>query len=353
MWWVKDAPVSAPLVATLAGNGTNGNNKAVIGEPGTTILYGNGVQPFPTFSGLRATAGIWLDDDGTFGIESSGFILGQRTAGYRYSGDSSGNPNLDIPIYNSVGFNGGPNDKTAGENAFPFSQPSEIVGSTNITSSLRLWGADLSGLVALYRGSSWQLYAVTGFRYLDLFETFSMQTSLTGIGSFSGERGTVSDYFQSRNQFYGGTAGLRTHYQFGAFSLDVTGKLAMGTSHEVLNVRGSYIDSGFNQPASGNQGIFAQPSNSGNFVANDFAVVPEVILKVAYDVRPWWRISVGYDYLYYSSVVRPADQLSHSLPKSQIFSEGGTAISATSPVPQFNKSDFYAQGVSFGMTIRY
>src|SRR5258708_20230524 len=108
MWWVKRAPLPIPIVATLTGSSANGNSKAFIGDSATTVVYGNGTQSFQTFSGFRAGLGMWLDDDQMFGIEGAAFILGKRSAGYRASTDSRGNPNFALPIFNTAPFNHGP-----------------------------------------------------------------------------------------------------------------------------------------------------------------------------------------------------------------------------------------------------
>jgi len=62
---------------------------------------------------------------------------------------------------------------------------------------------------------------------------------------------------------------------------------------------------------------------------------------------------VGYDFIYYSSVVRPGSQLNRYLPKGQVFQQGGTSVSLTSPYPLFNKAAFLAQGLNLGVAVRF
>jgi hypothetical protein len=47
----------------------------------------------------------------------------------------------------------------------------------------------------------------------------------------------------------------------------------------------------------------------------------------------------AYDFLYLSEVVRPGDQIDHNL--------------VPSPLPIFNRTDFWAQGVSFGLEVKF
>ena len=66
---------------------------------------------------------------------------------------------------------------------------------------------------------------------------------------------------------------------------------------------------------SGPEGVFAQPANEGRSSATRFAVVPQLQVKLGYDVTSWLRLTVGYDLLYNSEVIRPGDQISHYVPE--------------------------------------
>ena len=55
--------------------------------------------------------------------------------------------------------------------------------------------------------------------------------------------------------------------------------------------------------------MFAQPTNIGHYSRNVFAVVPEVGLSVGFEVTAWLRLSLGYNFLYWSDVVRPGEQI--------------------------------------------
>jgi hypothetical protein len=208
-------------------------------------------------------------------------------------------------------------------------------------------------VVNLARSGSWELNGLGGFSYLNLSEGFNLTESLAGLsGPFVGQSGTVSDNFNTRNQFYGAAVGLRGSAYYGRFSASLAGWVAFGVSHEVLSVSGAFQAVNFSA-SSGPEGIFAQPSNSGTRSSNNFAVVPQVEVKLAYEMTPGVQLTIGYDFLYYSSVVRPGDQLNRNLPKDQIFQQGGTAVSSTSPAALFNKTDVYTQGLNIGVAVRF
>ncbi len=379
LWWVKGAPLSVPLVSTGPISTTH---HGLLGPPAengadSTVLYGAGhspaqggknIQDFPPFSGVRVTLGLWLDNEQRFAIEGSGFLLERRRAGYQARGDSNGNPVLGVPVYNTVTYSIGMNI-FPGEDSLPFSLPDDpnrargaqgvITGGIKISNYLRLWGAEAVGVVNLVRTPSWHLSGLTGFRYLDLSETFNLTCDIEGLsGFYANESGVVSDTFQTRNQFYGGILGLRGGFTTERLSVDLTLRAALGSSHEVQNVWGGFTSlnfpsAGFN---SGPEGIFAQPANEGRRSANRFSVVPEAQLKLSYAVTSWMQVSAGYDFLYYTNVIRPGDQINREIPKGQTFNQAdllGTSISATSPAPLFRATDFFAHGVNVGLSFRY
>jgi hypothetical protein len=105
-------------------------------------------------------------------------------------------------------------------------------------------------------------------------------------------------------------------------------------------------------------GLLALPSNIGTESRDRFAVVPEVGVSLGYSVTDRLRVSVGYNFLYWSSVVRPGDQINRNLDVLQIPNFGipaGAAVptNPTQPVRQFNTTDFWAHGLTFGVEIRF
>jgi hypothetical protein len=366
LWWVKAAPLAVPLVSTGPTSSHHGsldsaNSTILYGAPFAPAAGGNNQQNFPAFSGGRFTLGYWIDDARRFAIEASGFVLESQTAGYAIRSDAGGNPLLGIPMYNNtIPSATGVSGK---EDSLPFAlnnaagqiEPGVIKGGIVIDNTLRLWGAELTQVFSVYRTPNWEVYGVTGFRHLNLAESFTLFSDIQGVsGNFTGMSGTVHDLFETRNHFYGGLLGLRARYMHGPWSAEVTGRVAIGLSHEVINITGGYTSVNFTAPfASGPEGVFAQPANEGTTSANKFAVVPEVAVKVGYALTPSIRIVAGYDFLYYSDVVRPTDQINRSIPKGQTFQQDGQVASTTNPSRLFNTTNFYAQGLNVGLAISF
>jgi hypothetical protein len=358
---MKGAPLGVPLVST----GPSGNEEGFLVNSNSTILYGapfspatggNGTQSLPSFSGGRLTLGYQFDDPRQTAVEGRFFMLQSRSAGFTAQSNSTSlnMTGMRIPVFNTVPYTpGSATDLTISENGLPVFISGILAGKVAISNELKFWGSDATAMVNLYRAPQWEIGALAGFRYLNLSENFDLTDSLAGLsGPFVGQSGTVGDHFGTTNQFYGAALGLRGAASWGPVSVAVTGRLALGPSQEALNVSGAFQAVNFTA-SSGAQGVFAQPSNSGNHSSTVFAVVPEVEIKLAYDLTPAVRLTVGYDFIYYSSVVRPGLQINRNLPKGQVFEQGGSSVSSSSPFPLFNKTGFSAQGLSLGVAMRF
>ena len=262
-WWVKDAPLSVPLVST----GPDANEEGFLINSNSTILYGaplspavggNDKQGFPGFNGARLTVGYWLDDAQRYAVEASGFLLQSRTTTYQARGDATGEPGLRIPVFNNVPYSpGGRCDQSnptvclvgQTEDGVPLAVPGALTGGVNITNSLQLGEFDLTGVLPLYRNANWQVSGLAGGTFLQLNEGFNLTADLEGLASsplYAGQSGYVVDEFKTRNRFYGATLGLRGRYTYGPMFVEGTGRVSFGASQEVLTVNGGYADFGCN-----------------------------------------------------------------------------------------------------------
>ncbi len=345
LWWVKNAPEPTPLVTT---GSLAGVNPGALNDPTTRVLLGGTNENYGPFSGFRATLGGWLDTCETFGLEGTGFFLGQRST--NASVVSSGATPLFIPYAS-------PFLPPPGETAVPLNVPGGVTTAT-VSSSSDLWGLELRGLYNLYRTERFHSEALFGFRYLQLNESLDFDATVSGpILAGLPATATLSDSFQTRNQFYGGEIGARGGVRWGRLTADVSGTLSLGGMHEVLNIGGSKSASA-TVPGFGNVGgslpggFFAEPSNIGQQTRNVFAVVPEVGLQLGYLFTPHFRAFVGYNFLYASDVVRPGNQIDRTVNISQVL---GTPplLGPARPSPLFNQTDFWAQGVTFGFEFRW
>jgi hypothetical protein len=344
LWWTKDDRVP-PLVTT-----STPDDQGIVGRPSTRVLFGgDGLDQNPR-SGGRFTAGYFLDDCGDKFFEVSGFFLGQRSA--RFTANSAMNPILARPFFN---LNGG------AESSQTVASPGISTGSINVNAPSNLWGLQANLGCNLGCGCNYAVRLLGGFRYLDLDESLTITENIQGLGGapppFTNASISVFDRFATHNQFYGGQAGLEGRYRAGRWSLDGRFTLALGGTHQSLTIDGmETIVSPDGTVRMFRGGLLALPSNIGHFSQNRFSVVPEVGINLGYQLTDRLRAYAGYNFLYWSNVLRPGEQIDRVLDITQIpnFAPPGTPSAGQNrPRVSFKESDFWAQGITFGLEFTY
>jgi hypothetical protein len=342
-------------------------------------LFGGDGLSSGEHSGARFTAGYWLDDCcDCKAIEVSGFFLPGDNK--QFTANSSMYAVIARPFF-SVNRNA----ETTQLTAFPglatgnpaTSIPPVSTGNANVYNSSNLWGLESNLRCRLCCGSTgcndccncgcgadpgwtYRVDGLAGVRYLNLREdltiTENVQNLPTAPPPVNNARAFVYDDFATRNQFYGGQVGLDAEFSRGPWSLDVTGKVALGDTHQDLSINGFQnvtFANGVKQTFVG--GLLAERSNIGTFHRDRFSVVPEVDVKVAYHLTDHVKVFAGYDFLYWSSVVRPGQQIDRAIDETLIpnFNSGATPAGQNRPMVLFHDSDFWAQGLSLGLEFNY
>jgi Putative beta barrel porin-7 (BBP7) len=106
--------------------------------------------------------------------------------------------------------------------------------------------------------------------------------------------------------YFGGLdLGLTGEFRRGPWTLEWLSKVAVGPSRGAVDVSGATTATvpGF-APQTSAGGLLALSSNSGHFDRNRVAVVPELGVKLGYQLTLHFRATVGYDFLYWNNVVR-------------------------------------------------
>jgi hypothetical protein len=356
LWQVKNQRI--PPLVTTSPPGTPQSAAGVL--PAATTLFPPENGSF--FDGLRSggrfTFGMWFCEDQCLGIESSSFFLGQRNTSSDYS--SGGIPILARPFTNV------PTSLIAplpGQLSELVAYPGVVSGIVSVRTSSQLYGTELDLRSNLWRGCCWRLDLLGGFRYVGLKESLDITENLieAANGFNPGGPVMVHDSFQTTNNFYGGQIGLDMGFKRGRWSLDLLGKIAIGDMHESVRIEGSTAFPGLATSAPG--GFLALPSNIGSFDRNRLAFVPEGGIKLGFQATQHCRLFVGYSFLYLSDVVRPGDQIDTRVDLRQVpvasFATGGGPVPgvlmppAVLPANPMKRSDFWAQGVNFGVEFKF
>ena len=360
MWWTKKSPNPYPLI-------TQGDEfdaiPGAIGQPGTSVLFGDKGINYGMASGLRLSAGLLLSADAGVFLEGSYFRLERRSTSFGTSGPGSGTSVVGQSIISA-------DSDTQASELVTFPNPLGFGGALFADTTTRLQGWDTNlGYEVFHKGGS-QLVLLAGFRSLDLQESLTITTNFHDISGMPGGAGltflglpdvlnsnfVTQDRFQTSNQFYGGQVGARFTQELSIFSLSMQAKCAFGSSQEVVTINGfSSLQSPGVAPITVPGGVLALPSNMGRYYRSQFAVVPEGTVSLGVQLATWCRASVGYNFLYWSEVARPGNQIDpvvnrFAVPTDQFY---GVATGTGRPTFNFQGSDYWAQGITFGLEFRF
>lgn len=102
-------------------------------------------------------------------------------------------------------------------------------------------------------------------------------------------------------------------------------------------------------------GLFANSTNIGTYNNDEFGVIPEVTGKIGYTWRSWLSTFVGYNVIYVNRVVRPGNIFNPVVDPVLVPTSPSFGVGTATFVPQnvLNQSDFFLQGVTFGINIKY
>jgi hypothetical protein len=368
LMWATSGSKLPPLVTTSP-VGTPVSQAGVLGQPGTQILSGDETIACDGRSGYRTTIGMWLDCCHRWDLEFDYFSLGQRDT--TFSADSSTNAILARPFFNV---------QTNQEASELVSYPGTATGSISVTGKNYFQSAGASLSYNLCSCNSCcdpcdpcddtcpaeccplalhccRTDLLLGLRYYDLNDSLVIHEtpSLLATTPTHPVLATfdIHDNFITRNEFYGGEIGLRTELYRGRWSLNILTKIAVGNTHETVDINGQTNITAGGVTTPYNVGIFAGPpgTNSGTYHQDLFTLIPQLGLELGYQLTCHWRTYVGYDVLYWGSVALAGPQIDRHLDPRNFAPQQAGGL----PFPTFpgQQSAFWAQGLHVGAEFRF
>lgn len=342
LWFIR----GQPLPPLLTSGSVTDNPPGALGQPGTQVLFGGNSLNNNPYSGARLRLGYWFDDCHKWGLEIGGFFLGGNAN--RFSTSSLGTPFLARPFFNAL---------TGAQDIEAVATPNGLTGTFTAINTFFLYGAEANLRRNLFCGCNWYIDAFAGWRMLGLNEALTIRENLAVVSSTNpsvpaGTTFIVTDRFATTNLFNGGQIGGIAEYRLGRWSFDLRSSIAVGGTQQNVSINGSTIAT---SPLAGTTnsvgGLLAQSSNIGHYSRDLVGFVEEVGLNVGYQFTNHIRGFVGYNFLYWNNVVRPGNQIDSAVNPNLIPPSvpGGPAR----PLFAFHSSDFWAQGVNFGIDIRW
>jgi hypothetical protein len=259
---------------------------------------GDALDPSP-LSGGRFTLGGSADDSDTVGTEVTYLFTGSRTA-------------------------------TTTSARFADGRPVER-STTSLTN--RLTGWEINGMANLVAGPDLRVHGLVGYRYFMANEGLRLDRMTWRPDEMVG----AADQIDAHNRFHGGQLGLFGDYSRGAVFLEAVGKVALGQATNVARASGQSVGVSPGYPVPGvrvtQDGVLGRAAYPVRVVHSGFAVLPEATVKLGCRMRDRSRVYLGYNFLYLSEAARAGDQV-----------ETPTAV---------DRSDFWVQGLLFGLEHRY
>jgi hypothetical protein len=340
---------SLPALVTASPAGTPSAQAGVIGQPTTSTLFG-GVWAAGTMQpGGRVTLGYWFDPTQHGGVEASFFELAENQRQGTFT-NQGGSLVLGRPYVNAL---------TGAEAAVLVPPPSAMPADPALLAQTIVaeQSTTLLGAGVLLRGSLdcdlfHRRWLVGGYRYLELQDSVSVtETAVISSATPSGLPRTTavaSDLFDSTTQFHGGEFGIIERWWHERVSLQVLGKVALGASIFDTTIAGSTTTSGSGTTAGG---VLAQPTNSGSRASALFGAVGEFGISLDYALWAQCRASVGYTFLWWSTVSRAGAQIDRQVNPKQF--PPGTLVGPARPAWTQRTSDFWAQGINLGLEYQF
>lgn len=355
MWW-QDGMDLPPLAST-------GRLSARTPLPNGRVLYGNEEVLTDQLNGMRFDFGVWLDQCHTWGIGGGAFGLNRETDNFS-AGPQDGT--FVRPIFTVIG-NPAPNrDELTNAYALVNDPNQDHTGTLNIAVDSQLRGWDL--YVRHFRNAKqgcthhgpcscptrWCSRSEhrIGFRQVELDEGIGINSSVqVGVGDPTPLTFALNESFRTRNQFNGIDLGWFHTRSIDYWNFDLGLRLAVGNTRQSVNIAGETVINGTAPALSG--GLLALNSNIGRYQRDQFSVLPELNARIGYQLTDQLRATIGYTFLYMSNVVRPGDQIERIIDQGQMPSSNAPSAAGIFPRFAFNTTDYWAQGVSFGLDYRW
>jgi hypothetical protein len=347
-WWPNGFEV--PPLVTTSPQGTPQAQAGVLGEPTTTILFGDREVLDEAFNGVRLSGGRWLHGADKIGVE--GDYLGLMQESFRYSiFGNNGSPIIARPFFNVL---------TGAEDASLVAFPNLIEGTAIVEGAsdlemagLRLRIAACCSDLPTFGNATSRVDFLGGYRFAQLDEQLYIREDSVSIDPENPGSFLVQDTFLTHNEFHGGEAGVVWEFDRPRWALELVGRIAIGSNQQDVVINGSTTvsDNGFSLTQPG--GILAQRTNSGHFERNRLSVIPELSATVSFKVTRRLRLTAGYTFLYWSRVVRPGDQIDLDVNPNLFPPEVMPFAGALRPRFAWRESDFWAHGVSAGVDYRF
>ena len=363
IWWTNGMNTPALLVSSPPG--TAQRNAGVLGVQGNTTLFGGEDLFTDSRSGGRFRFGKWFDRCNWVGFETDFFFLNGENNGFHDC--TVGNQIIGRPF----------TDAEEGPSAELIDFPGLVAGTAHIDAETSLLSVNPRLRVNLScenfatptrfdpcATGGYRFDMLVGYRYMRLDDDLTIRENL--MAPTAGANGQIPliprfdnvtyfdirDSFSTSNDFHGADIGLAWEGYRGRWSLELLGKVGIGSTSQEVNIRGNTTRVANNNSFNDEGGLLALESNIGSYSRNEFTVLPEFGATLGYGLSPRMRFLVGYTFVYWSDVVRAGDQIDTTV-NTDLLPDVQPTTGPNRPEFSFVDTSFWAQGLSLGLDYRW
>jgi hypothetical protein len=356
--------MALPALVTTSPQGTNPENAGVLTRPGTSTLYGGENILKGSSDAFRLNFGFWLDRCHTWGVGADYLEIDRRTA--NFSATSTGNPILARPFFNTL---------TGREDsdlvAFNNNSTIQLTGTVGVQSYSELSGGGfyVRKLEACQEGCNQGLFCGcnerycqrkefrVGYRFMQLNEGVSIiEDDVINTGTINRGQFDINDSFVTKNQFNGLDLAWSQRVTRNFFTFESMVRLGIGNTRQSVSIAGQTTITDQNGPGGTTttypEGILALQPNSGLFKQNQFTVLPEINLTMGYQLTDHVKLTLGYTGIYWSNVVRPGQHIP-TMANPDYFAPQIPSTGDPRPLFAFDTTDYWVQGLSYGLEYRW
>lgn len=343
--------MNAPALVTTSPDTTLQPVAGVLGQSGTSVLFGNTELNDGSTNGLLISGGLWLTPQRSVAIEGEFVQLGQQDD--RYNGSSDGTVILGRPFF----------DVVAGQpSAQLVSYPGLASGGVRVATESEFRSYLIDGRIALCptHGDCCQACDmqdrtdwIIGYRNLRLRDSLVIDDNLRS--ELPNVPGTVatSDQFRSTNQFNGLQLGMLHRMLLRRAWLESSVRVAVGNMEQTLRIAGSTVIDELGVVDTYSGGLLAQRTNSGTYSRDEFTMIPELGLRLGMRLTDRLHASIGYSVLYLPNVIRASEQIDTDLNPGLIPEEIDPLTGPLRPRVLWRQTDYLAHGLHFGGELHF
>lgn len=341
LYWRRDQ--GPPPLVTTSPSGTPANIAGELGQATTQTLLG-GVLNEENTTGVRLTFSTCIGSGDNLGLMLRYWNAGDQDDTYSF--DSNSNAILARPFFNTTV--AGSFEQDTQLIAFP----SEAVGNINVTTTSALDGLDITLKRLLYKDRFTRIDWTYGYQRVMLQEGLTISSDTTVTGNLLGLQGTaisVTDNFQTENEFNGVSYGIMSTRSVGAWKLETMFRLGLGNLRREVMINGSTTTTSGGASATDAQGLLARNTNNQTFTDDTFVAIPEVGINFAYLIRPGMHFNLGYNYMLVPKVAQAAQQIDNDLAVNL----SNPITGQLDPALDFTERDYWINSLGLGFQIRY